>query len=236
MKSIAHSDVEELKAAKKRLYPSLLNDRYYLLTQYRKCLQVLIDSQSLVESATIVDFGCGEMPYRSLFPDSCHYIGADIASNSNANTLVSEKGTVELPDASADLVLSLQVLEHVADTKSYLAECHRLLKPQGALILTTHGHWMYHPHPTDFWRWTADGLDLTLSNSGFDVVHISGVLSLAATGANLFQDGWMPRLPRVMKMPFGLFMQSVIALSDWLAPSAAGPTDCATLLTLSKRV
>ncbi len=55
-------------------------------------------------------------------------------------------------------MLSTQVLEHVTDPRLYLAECHRVLRPGGPLLLSTHGIMVYHPDPVDYWRWTGAGL------------------------------------------------------------------------------
>jgi len=74
------------------------------------------------------------------------YQGADIGS---ADIIIQESGRVDTADASADLVLSFQVLEHVRDVGQYLGEALRILRDDGWLILSTHGTWLYHPHPED---------------------------------------------------------------------------------------
>jgi SAM-dependent methyltransferase len=47
--------------------------------------------------------------------------------------------TARLPydDASADVVLAGEILEHVVDTEGFLREIHRTLTPGGALVLST---------------------------------------------------------------------------------------------------
>lgn len=47
--------------------------------------------------------------------------------------------TARLPydDASADVVLAGEILEHVVDTEGFLREIHRTLAPGGALVLST---------------------------------------------------------------------------------------------------
>jgi 2-polyprenyl-3-methyl-5-hydroxy-6-metoxy-1,4-benzoquinol methylase len=42
-----------------------------------------------------------------------------------------------LRDESFDVVVAIAVIEHVADAKEMIEECHRVLKVQGMLILTT---------------------------------------------------------------------------------------------------
>lgn len=50
--------------------------------------------------------------------------------------LLADAGRVPLPDASFDGVIFLDVMEHVADERAALAECARLLKPGGTLVLS----------------------------------------------------------------------------------------------------
>jgi SAM-dependent methyltransferase len=42
-----------------------------------------------------------------------------------------------LPDRSIDLVVSFETIEHVADPAAFLAECARVLTPDGTLIVST---------------------------------------------------------------------------------------------------
>src|SRR5262245_25536730 len=116
----------------------------------------------------VLDVGCGTMPYRSLFTArGAKYLGADI--DGTPDILIDGKGTLPLDDESVDFVVSFQVLEHVRDVPAYLATAKRVLRRDGRMFLSTHGVWPYHPHPTDFWRWTQDGLRATLEEAGFRV-------------------------------------------------------------------
>jgi SAM-dependent methyltransferase len=122
-----------------------------------------------------IDLGCGDQPYRPFFEDrGTEYQGADLGHS--ADIAIAADGTVQAPDGSADLVLSFQVLEHVRDLKRYLAEAKRLLRPRGQLLLSTHGTWLYHPHPEDHRRWTREGLINELESSGFSVVSCRAVV------------------------------------------------------------
>jgi SAM-dependent methyltransferase len=70
------------------------------------------------------------------------------------------------------MVISTQVLEHVPNPAHYVAECFRVLKPGGSLLLTTHGVFHDHGCPYDFQRWTADGLRRLIEESGFRVDEV----------------------------------------------------------------
>ncbi len=43
----------------------------------------------------------------------------------------------ELPDAAFDIVVAVEVLEHVEDDAAFVREVHRVLKPGGAFLMTT---------------------------------------------------------------------------------------------------
>ena len=68
-----------------------------------------------------------------------------------------------------DFILSTQVLEHVQSPTIYLDECHRVLSPNGHLLLTTHGIFEDHGCPYDYWRWTIYGLGKIVERAGFKI-------------------------------------------------------------------
>ena len=117
----------------------------------------------------LLDYGCGGSPYRSLFKAK-QFIRADYVDCGGVDHLIGEDGNLPLPDGCCDMVLSTQVLEHVFSPQKYLSEALRVLRPNGKLILTTHGIWEDHGCPYDFWRWTADGLAREVEEAGFVVV------------------------------------------------------------------
>jgi SAM-dependent methyltransferase len=119
--------------------------------------------------------GCGCCPYKVLFEhDDCRYVSCDLSGSVDVTLRPGQP--VELADGLADGVVSFQVLEHVWDLHWYLSECYRILKPGGWLLLSTHGAWPYHAHPTDFRRWTRDGLVEELSSQCFRVEHIDALV------------------------------------------------------------
>lgn len=127
-------------------------------------------------SGVMFDFGCGGQPYRSLFETRVHkYIGADVAAaiGVNLDLVITPGAPLELECQIIDTVLSTQTLEHVYDFRSYLAKCHRLLRPGGNLILTVPMQWHTHEAPFDYWRFTRYGMLAALLEQGFKVVHIS---------------------------------------------------------------
>lgn len=125
----------------------------------------------------IIDVGCGDRPYESLLePITARYIGVDWLAGPKVDVVAPAE---ELPfeDDSFDLLLSTQVLEHVADPVRVVAEAGRVLRPGGLALVSTHGVVNYHPNPEDYWRWTHAGLvRLLQQHGGFGdvVVHHNG--------------------------------------------------------------
>lgn len=185
----------------------------YIQHQLIESLRVAIRSLNLSKEA-VLDFGCADQPYRSEIPASVQYDGADLPGNPDATIVLNPDGTLPVPDASYDVVLSTQVLEHVDDPRTYLAECHRVLRPGGRLLLSTHGHMIYHPDPVDFWRWTGPGLRREVERAGLTVSTLTGVVGLSAIGVQFFQDGLYPRIPRRLWPWFTRITQWLIAFLD----------------------
>jgi SAM-dependent methyltransferase len=68
-----------------------------------------------------------------------------------------------IPDESFGLVLNLESLEHISNPQKAIDEIHRILQPEGLLILTTVMQFKIHRFPKDYWRFTPHGLELLLS-------------------------------------------------------------------------
>ncbi|MFO7903043.1 MAG: class I SAM-dependent methyltransferase [Pirellulaceae bacterium] len=199
-----------------RLYPRRDTRLYWHLTCIRRVLEAVIAKYVEGKSyQTLLDFGCGNMPYRPLFePHVAEYIGCDLPGNKLAAIQISDRDGLTVEDGQADIVLSSQVLEHVADPAAYLAECHRVLNPAGLLVLSTHGAWKYHPDPADYWRWTSAGLQKTITENGFRILQVEGVMGPAATALQLWQDAVLPTLPRLPRPWFIRWMQWRIQRAD----------------------
>ncbi len=154
------------------------------------------ESLRLTSGDVVVDLGCGDMPYRPLFEArGAHYVGCDI--DTTAPVPITPLERIPLADGSAKAVVSFQVLEHVWDLGWYLGECRRLLRDDGRLLLSTHGSWLYHPHPTDFRRWTRDGLVREIEAHGFAVEHITGVMGPLAWTTQFRLLGYREILRRI---------------------------------------
>ena len=215
----------------------MFNWSYRHLTALRTAYERAIAAH-LPGGGRLLDYGCGNMPYRPLFEDAvAEYVGADLPGNEQAGVTFSETGRIDCGDGAFDVVLSSQVLEHVADPDFYLSEARRVLKPGGTLLLSTHGVWRYHPDPRDLWRWTCDGLKLVIERNGFAVAGQTGVMGPEATALQLWQDAvlarWHRRLGR-LKAPFVRRTQRRIERADRRCPDGVRDRDACVYLTVAR--
>jgi SAM-dependent methyltransferase len=135
--------------------------------------------------ARVLDVGAGDRPYDELFRDAAQIVAVDVPGNRRADL----HGSVEaLPveDATFDLVVCLQVLEHVPDPAAAVRELRRVVRPGGRVLASTHGIYPFHPNPDDLWRWTHQGLErLFLTNAEWASVTVRPGAGTTATVAML---------------------------------------------------
>jgi SAM-dependent methyltransferase len=152
----------------RRLNPRIIDTDWLILRDLRAAIIARV-SNIAREGATALDFGCGSKPYEAIFTAAgVSYIGADF--DGRGDLPVNAAGRLQAQDQSADLVLSFQVLEHVRDLQTYFSEARRVLRQDGSLLLSTHGTWLFHPHPEDHRRWTRQGLCAEIAGYDFEVV------------------------------------------------------------------
>jgi hypothetical protein len=94
---------------------------------------------------------------------------------------------------------------------------------------------MFHPDPTDYWRWTRDGLVRQVEEAGFGVQSVKGVMNLAASGLQLFQDGVSAALPRFVQPPFFYCMNRAMAIVDRLGSDASRDRDACVFIVLAQK-
>jgi len=158
---------------------------------YRVMLRRAIHEALLAEGGGTVhyalDYGCGSRPYDDLMSGVADtQVSVDIGTNPMADCRVSTSGHLPFADESMDLVTSFQVLEHVANPARYLAECARVCKPGGRLVISVPSVWPYHPHPEDFRRWVLPGLLRDLGSVGFVVREHWDVLNPVSAAMQYF--------------------------------------------------
>ncbi len=130
-------------------------DQHWWYRGRRTVLDVVIAGLGLPEGARILDAGCGSG--RNMV-ELAHYgsvTGIELSETSVA--LARERGAgevvagsvLEMPfaDESFDLVVSLDVIEHLEDDLSALRELRRTVAPGGSLLVTVPAYqWLWSGH------------------------------------------------------------------------------------------
>lgn len=103
------------------------------------------------EPARVLDLGCGEGHFASLLAgEGMSVVAADVAVEPLRRareahpelelSLLTPDAPLPFEDCSFDAVWAGEVIEHVADTQSWLSEVRRVLRSGGALLLSTPDH------------------------------------------------------------------------------------------------
>ncbi|MFN8226440.1 MAG: class I SAM-dependent methyltransferase [Mycobacterium sp.] len=86
-----------------------------------------------------------------------------------------------LPDASVDVVVNFQVIEHLWDQSQFVAECRRVLRPGGLLLMSTPNRITFTPgsdtpvNPFHTRELNAAELTELLADGGFEMERVQGV-------------------------------------------------------------
>jgi ubiquinone/menaquinone biosynthesis C-methylase UbiE len=125
----------------------------------------------------LLDAGAGECKWAEHFPE-CKYIGLDLKVGdatwdfSHVQLEADLNKEIPLDDASVDVIISIQVLEHLSNPQQALKEMARVLKPGGHLFLTTPFSYQEHQQPYDFYRYTRYGLKHLIEQGGLEPCRI----------------------------------------------------------------
>lgn len=122
----------------------------------------------------VLDVGAGAQPYRELLEGpGVRYRAIDIAAarerfgydTPDTQYFAGDRWPVD--DASVDLVLATETLEHVRRPAQFLAEARRVLRDGGRLIITVPFSARWHYVPDDYWRFTPSSLSDLFEDAGF---------------------------------------------------------------------
>jgi SAM-dependent methyltransferase len=177
----------------------------------------------------LLDVGSGISP---VVPDGTDAILLDnslaamrVARDAGFRTVVLDVTAISIQSESVPTVVCSEVLEHVERDELALRELHRVLRPNGDLILTVPLHQYYWARDDEivghFRRYNVLALKNTLASIGFDVVATARIgsiferlLTLAATIAFVKGEASIPT--------DNLAFTRVFAAGNWLAVRALG--------------
>ncbi len=167
---------ELIRANRSRLEKDLSNSRQRWLFSPASYSQYKVTLPMLRQYARgrLIDVGCGDMPFRPFLLNQVDaYDSVDLYPRTPDVTFVGDVQNLDFcADNSYDTVICLEVLEHVQDPFKAIQELHRVLKPEGILILSVPHLSRLHDEPNDYYRFTRYGLGCMLERAGFQVLSL----------------------------------------------------------------
>jgi ubiquinone/menaquinone biosynthesis C-methylase UbiE len=163
----------------------------------------------------LLDAGAGDCHWKQYFPEA-KYIGMDMAvgdSNYDYSHLDITGNLTNIPieNNAVDVIMSIQVLEHLSEPGKVLAEFNRILKQSGYLFISCPQSGHQHQVPYDFFRYTPFGLRSMLTRQGFEVVWIKpqlGNFNYVYTELSYSAR----KLPEITKNPLAKVMLKVFSV------------------------
>lgn len=130
----------------------------------------------------VLNAGCGNRNIEGFLKSegAADVDNCDIASDI-PGAIICELTSIPVDAGTYDAILCNAVLEHVPDPIGSMKEFKRLLKSDGFVVIAVPFLQPYHPTPMDFRRYTREGLVQLAEQTGFDVVEVRAVHSLAQT-------------------------------------------------------
>ena len=182
--------------------PELSSDP--IVCHEQKCRQKAI--MSLINNYNLMlDVACGNGRYfNMLLGHTNQLIGvdfspdmlkmakskADILADRRVNVLLGDLTQLPFIDSLFDLIVCIEVLEHVPNWERAISEFHRLLKPCGSLVISTPNKFSMYgltryvsrlfiksENPYDQWK-TYFRLRSVLTSAGFVITGVKGVCYL----------------------------------------------------------
>jgi SAM-dependent methyltransferase len=140
---------------------------------------VIIVTEILNMPEPIYEFGSYLVPeqietanIRYLFPGK-EYVGCDMREGPGVDRILNLH-SIELEESTVGTVLCLDTLEHVEYPNKALEEIHRILKPNGVVIISSCMNYPIHDFPCDYWRFTPEAFRSILKSFRNIYVNYAG--------------------------------------------------------------
>jgi SAM-dependent methyltransferase len=128
-----------------------------------------------LSAGQVLEIGGRAHPRGRVFGDAFTYRNLDLEGGDD--TIVADiTDCPQLDDGSFDVIVSVDVFEHIKEPWRAAQEISRLLAPGGLVYTSTLFSWRYHPCPVDYWRFSPEALEFIFSGvatveKGFDATE-----------------------------------------------------------------
>ena len=139
-------------------------------------------------------------------------VNVDIIKTPSADC-VADGQNLPFPDETFSLVITQETIEHVRDPLRMLNEINRVLCASGVLYCQAPFIIGYHPGPTDFWRFTREGIQELAKRAGFYSLQVgtavgpaTGLYRIVVEFMAIIAARFVPSLYIPVKAIFALFL------------------------------
>ena len=127
------------------------------------------------------------------------------------------------------------------ESRARMIQVAKSLNLKNPLLLSTHGSWLYHPHPHDYRRWTGEGLRREVEAQGFGLVRMQpvvGPLAWMTVFHGLGIAHALQKIPAMGKLLVPLFAVPLNAwawLEDQVTPAYITENNACVYVALFRR-
>lgn len=186
------NDPPELTLTGERTLPGIVEENYW----FQRHVVAYRFAAARAAGRSVLDAGCGEGYGLAILAEAgaTRVVGADLdetvithvrasyaTDNARIEAVACELMSLPIDDASIDLVVSLQVIEHVHDVPGYLASLGRVTRAGGEILIATPNRLTFTPdsdtptNPFHVREFTAGELTQVLEEAGFEVTLMLGI-------------------------------------------------------------
>jgi len=154
----------------------------------KEFVKIVADTLPIPEP--IYEFGSLQVPGQESFADlrpifgGKEYVGCDLQEGSGVDRILNLHD-IDFPSETAGTVLMLDTLEHVELVRKATEEAHRILKPDGILVISSVMKFPIHDFPYDYWRFTPEAFKSLLEPFASSFVDFAGVQQFPHTVVGL---------------------------------------------------
>jgi len=175
---------------KRRLQYELITGSNWALG---RALLPVLRPWAAAENGVVLDYGCGESPFRDLFSGARAYLRADL-SPKGSGSIVVDGFRIPTRDESVDCILVAQVLGDVPDLRVLFGEFFRTLRSGGRVLVFETMAYPEHDLPHDYFRVMPAGLVWAARSVGFrrmEVKRLGGLFTRISQLWNPYVMGWL---------------------------------------------
>lgn len=179
--------------------------------------------ETVTINGTILDLGGGKQSYyHQLIQGEHTFAIANLDNGATNDHQFDFEAPFPIASESFHGILCINVLEHIFNYAHLLQESHRVLKPDGQLIIAVPFLIRYHPSPNDYWRYTEATLKIILRSAGFSAVTVTPI-GTGVCGAAYSLVHNMLRY-RILQWPLRLLATTIDKLIAQAAPKSSFTT------------